>query len=428
MTRTGLRFYLMCLAADRDAARPVRDWLFAAGFEVRVPPTTDEAYAALHTRRLETADAFVIFWGSADESWLEPLLTELKRAKGLRKGKPILSKAIFLADPPTPEKRDYLTRQATLVHGFSPTPVAGGAATAAGRAQTRRTRERGMSVVVDTGLAAPFLGLRYFDEEHSHLFFGRDVQINDILEKLRRSRLVTVMGSSGSGKSSLVRAGVIPRLKAGLLDEAGPRWRIVKMRPGSSPIASLTRELEKALAAQELEVTLRRGPLGLVQAVEECRLAAAENVLIVADQFEEIFRYQREASQPDQAKEEAAAFVKLLLEATSQRTRADLRDRDDAIRLSRQLRPVPRPARAHQRRASISSRACDAISSRTPSPVPSPWRTPRSRRACCRSCSTKPATTPTSCRCCSMPCGAPGTRGARRRGRWTSRTSMRSAA
>jgi hypothetical protein len=74
-------------------------------------------------RRLETADAFVIFWGSADERWLEPLLTELKRAKGLRKGKPILSRAIFLADPPTPEKRDYLTRQATLVPGFSPTSV-----------------------------------------------------------------------------------------------------------------------------------------------------------------------------------------------------------------------------------------------------------------------------------------------------------------
>lgn len=115
--------YLMCLAADRDAARPVRDSLFAEGFEVRLPPTTDDGYAALHTRRLETADAFVIFWGSAAESWVEPLLTELKRAKGLRKGKPILSKTIFLADPPTTEKRDYLTRQATLVQGFSPIPL-----------------------------------------------------------------------------------------------------------------------------------------------------------------------------------------------------------------------------------------------------------------------------------------------------------------
>ena len=121
-----------------------------------------------------------------------------------------------------------------------------------------------MTGVIDTKAEAPFLGLRYFDEEHAHLFFGRDVQINDILGKLRRSRLVTVMGSSGSGKSSLVRAGVIPRLKAGLLGESGPSWRVAKMRPGSSPIASLARELEKALSAQELDVTLRRGPLGLV--------------------------------------------------------------------------------------------------------------------------------------------------------------------
>jgi hypothetical protein len=115
--------YLMCLAADRDAARAVRDCLFTEGFEVRLPPATDEGYAALHMRRLETSDAFVVFWGSADEGWLEPLLTELKRAKGLRKGRPILSKAIFLADPPTIEKRDYLTRQATVVQGFSNTPL-----------------------------------------------------------------------------------------------------------------------------------------------------------------------------------------------------------------------------------------------------------------------------------------------------------------
>ena len=175
-----------------------------------------------------------------------------------------------------------------------------------------------MTVTVDTAREAPFLGLRYFDEEHSHLFFGRDPQVNDLLEKLRLSRLVTVMGSSGSGKSSLVRSGVIPRLKAGLLAEAGPRWRVAKMRPGNSPIASLASDLEKALSVGGLDVTLRRGPLGLVQTVAECRLPPTENVLVIADQFEELFRYQRESSQPDRAKEDAAAFVKLLLEATAQ--------------------------------------------------------------------------------------------------------------
>jgi hypothetical protein len=176
-----------------------------------------------------------------------------------------------------------------------------------------------MSVAADTSLEAPFLGLRYFDEEQSHLFFGRDVQVNDILEKLRWSRFVTVMGSSGSGKSSLVRAGVVPSLKAGFFSDAGPRWRIAKMRPGSSPILNLGRELEKVLSVPGIEVTLRRGPLGLVQAVEECRLPAEENVLVLADQFEELFRYQRESDHAEAAKEEAAAFVKLLLEATNQR-------------------------------------------------------------------------------------------------------------
>jgi WD40 repeat protein len=127
------------------------------------------------------------------------------------------------------------------------------------------------------------------------------------------------MGSSGSGKSSLVRAGVIPRLKAGLLGDAGPRWRIAKMRPGSSPIASLARELGRALPGEGIEVTLRRGPLGLVQAVAECRLPPSENVLVIVDQFEELFRYEREAQHPEHAREQAAAFVKLLLEAAAQR-------------------------------------------------------------------------------------------------------------
>jgi hypothetical protein len=111
--------YLLCLPEDRDAARTVRDSLFSEGFEVRLQPSTDEGAAALHTRRLESADAFLVFWGSADEGWLDPVLTELKKAKGLRKGKPILSRAIFVADPPTPEKQDFLTHAAMVLRGPS---------------------------------------------------------------------------------------------------------------------------------------------------------------------------------------------------------------------------------------------------------------------------------------------------------------------
>ena len=114
--------YLMCLPADRDAARALHDCLFAEGYEVRLPPTSDQGYAASHTRRLESADAFLVFWGSADESWLDPVITDLKKAKG-RKGKKILARAIYLADPPTTEKHDFLTHHAMLLPGFLKTPV-----------------------------------------------------------------------------------------------------------------------------------------------------------------------------------------------------------------------------------------------------------------------------------------------------------------
>ena len=122
-TEDGAEVYLLCLPTDRDAARSVRDCLFNEGFEVRFQAATEEGARSLHMRRLESADAFLVYWGSADEAWLEPVLAELKKAKGLRKGKPILSKTVFLADPPTAEKRDYLTHQAILLRGFSSTPV-----------------------------------------------------------------------------------------------------------------------------------------------------------------------------------------------------------------------------------------------------------------------------------------------------------------
>ena len=56
----------------------------------------------------------------------------------------------------------------------------------------------------------PFPGLRAFDAEHNHLFFGRETETEELVEKLRREPLLMVVGDSGSGKSSLVRAGLVP--------------------------------------------------------------------------------------------------------------------------------------------------------------------------------------------------------------------------
>lgn len=62
---------------------------------------------------------------------------------------------------------------------------------------------------------APYRGLNTFDEEHAAMFFGREGDVQRIVEKLKASRFLAVLGPSGSGKSSVVRAGVVPALRPG---------------------------------------------------------------------------------------------------------------------------------------------------------------------------------------------------------------------
>ena len=177
----------------------------------------------------------------------------------------------------------------------------------------------------------PFPGLRPFESTEDHLFFGRDGQSDELLRRLRRSRFLAVLGTSGSGKSSLVRAGMLPSLFGGLMTQAGSSWRVALFRPGHDPIGNLA----CALAAPQVfgtgadddddlqktitEATLRRSALGLVEATRQARMPENENLLVVVDQFEEIFRFRR-ISKREGPEDEAAAFIKLLLEAKRQTT------------------------------------------------------------------------------------------------------------
>lgn len=176
----------------------------------------------------------------------------------------------------------------------------------------------------------PFPGLRPFEFDESHLFFGRDGQSEQLIGKLSRTHFLAVVGTSGSGKSSLVRAGFLPALQGGFMTSAGSAWRVAILRPGNDPIGNLARslnapdvfgsELEENAAIQTAiaESTLRRGSLGLVDTVRQAVMAGDENLLVVVDQFEEIFRFARVA-EGEQYGNEAAAFIKLLLEASRQR-------------------------------------------------------------------------------------------------------------
>ncbi len=179
-------------------------------------------------------------------------------------------------------------------------------------------------------LINPFPGLRPFEFEESHLFFGRDGQSERLIAKLAATRFLAVVGTSGSGKSSLVRAGLLPALYSGFMPSAGSAWRIAVMRPGNDPLGNLARalnhpdvfgsddEANRALQVAITEATLRRGSLALVEAAREQQLPASENLLIVADQFEELFRVDQ-GTQTAEHENDRAAFVKLLLAAKAQR-------------------------------------------------------------------------------------------------------------
>lgn len=177
----------------------------------------------------------------------------------------------------------------------------------------------------------PFPGLRPFETDEYRLFFGREGQSDELLSRLQRSRFLAVVGTSGSGKSSLIRAGLMPALHGGMMEGAGAGWRIAVMRPGGDPIGNLAIELAKkevlseagaGLRADEAEAlidaTLRSTSLGIVNVARQGRLNEHEKLLIVVDQFEELFRF-RAVREATSGGDEAMAFVKLLLEAAQQR-------------------------------------------------------------------------------------------------------------
>ena len=85
----------------------------------------------------------------------------------------------------------------------------------------------------------PFPGLRPFREDEEYLFFGRENQVDAMVDKLAASRFLAVVGTSGSGKSSLVNCGLRPALRQGLMARAGAIWRMAQFRPGADPIRAM---------------------------------------------------------------------------------------------------------------------------------------------------------------------------------------------
>jgi hypothetical protein len=145
----------------------------------------------------------------------------------------------------------------------------------------------------------PFPGLNAFDEDLARFFFGRDGEIRDVLELIGPTpsgyrRWLQIEGASGSGKSSLARAGLLPAIRRGWLDGRRREWRIAVLRPGHNPVRNLARVLRRDLAGDDgpeietLDNRLRAGDEGLTDVLEDL-LAPDESCLLLIDQLEEAF-------------------------------------------------------------------------------------------------------------------------------------------
>jgi tetratricopeptide (TPR) repeat protein/energy-coupling factor transporter ATP-binding protein EcfA2 len=168
----------------------------------------------------------------------------------------------------------------------------------------------------------PFQGLQYFAEEDAERFFGRETLTARLVARLKQERFLAVIGASGSGKSSLVRAGVIPALRGGrklaegvLPPVEAPRWAMLTLAPGAHPLETLATALSgpgaalSELAGLRDELSEKPEFLSLVVG-RYLNQQKRPHLLLFIDQFEELFTLCR-------SPQEREAFISALLQAVS---------------------------------------------------------------------------------------------------------------
>jgi dipeptidyl aminopeptidase/acylaminoacyl peptidase len=181
-----------------------------------------------------------------------------------------------------------------------------------------------------TDAPPPYLGLRTFQEADADRFFGREVLIADLLKKVERAAFLAVLGPSGSGKSSVVRAGLIPLLKSGVLP-GSDSWCYVTLKPGERPLDALAVALTKLQSgdlvtplgdslssAEQMRDLLERNERALLLATDILRDGAqGTRLVLVVDQAEELWTMAPPALEvrTTSAKSQQRLFVQLILSA-----------------------------------------------------------------------------------------------------------------
>jgi len=158
----------------------------------------------------------------------------------------------------------------------------------------------------------PFPGLRPFKTSEAHLFFGRRRQADEIYQTLLANRFCAVTGASGSGKSSLIYCGIITALENNDASRSD-NWKILISRPGNSPVVNLLNKL-KGVSGKDVSFDVSRPPD--ITRLFKDSFPDNNKILIIIDQFEEVFRY----SDKEQQSEINSAFLytQLLTELVKQ--------------------------------------------------------------------------------------------------------------
>lgn len=169
----------------------------------------------------------------------------------------------------------------------------------------------------------PYPGLRPFLKEDSHLFFGRENQVGDVLSKLIENNFVAIIGKSGIGKSSFINCGILPKLYADFPGGKSKEWDVVTFRPGNDPVfqlsTALADEVERSsgknktdkLSADTInEVLHSNGHKGFSDIVDNITHESGKNMLLFIDQFEEVFRFK---SDSDSLIDEVHLFIEILI-------------------------------------------------------------------------------------------------------------------
>lgn len=160
---------------------------------------------------------------------------------------------------------------------------------------------------------APYRGLLPFDQQHARFFFGRDADRQRLLERLAQHPFVAVVGASGSGKSSLVKAGLLSALDQNALPDSS-QWRVLPFTPGPQPLLTLAGQLttflsiaDRPRALDELVARLAERNDALRTTLLAYTADQQTPVLLIVDQFEEVFTLCQEG--PERCRAQIEQFI-----------------------------------------------------------------------------------------------------------------------